>query len=69
MTLSRPSAPRDLIEFLRREAPSELERMQSISRLVSSYHEEDATHPGPSQFSYSAWLEERFAIFAILPAA
>jgi len=57
----RWSGPGALVDFLRREAPGELDRLRSIGELVLSHSEcdrSDARHP-----SYAAWLRETFGMF------
>jgi hypothetical protein len=58
-----PSNPRAVIEFLRREAPFEFERLRSISQLVSSWSEADGARPGSRYSAYAAWLRETFGMF------
>ena len=53
----------DVVEFLRREAPIELERLESIARLVASEHDPVPSRPMPRDMSYVAWLRATFGIF------
>jgi hypothetical protein len=53
----------DVIDFLRREAPTELQRLQSIARLVRSRPGHFQSRPQPRNTSYEAWLEATFGIF------
>jgi hypothetical protein len=58
-----PPNPRAVVEFLRREAPFEFERLRSISQLVSSWSEADSARPGSRNSPYAAWLRETFGLF------
>jgi hypothetical protein len=53
----------DVVDFLRREAPIELERLESIARLVASERDPDPGRPMPRDSSYVAWLRATFGIF------
>jgi hypothetical protein len=58
-----PPNARAVVDFLRREAPIEFERLRSISQLVSSWSEADAARPDPRYSHYAAWLRETFGMF------
>jgi hypothetical protein len=47
----------DVVDFLRREAPMELERLESIARLVASESDPVPGRPMPFDSSYAAWLQ------------
>jgi hypothetical protein len=51
-----------VIDYLRREAPFEFERLQSIGRLEASRAEESGAEPEPGDPAYAAWLRETFWI-------
>ena len=53
----------DVVDFLRREAPIELERLESIARLVASESDPVPGRPVPGDSSYAAWLRTTFGIF------
>ena len=53
----------DVVDFLRREAPIELERLESIARLVASDSDPVPGRPVPGESSYAAWLRTTFGIF------
>jgi|NGEPerStandDraft_6_1074524.scaffolds.fasta_scaffold30948_2 hypothetical protein len=53
----------DVINFLRREAPTELQRLESIARLVGSKPGHLQSRPQPRDSSYEAWLQATFGIF------
>ena len=53
----------DVVDFLRREAPIELERLESIARLVASERDPAPGRPVPRDSSYAAWLWTTFGIF------
>lgn len=54
----------EIVDYLDREAPWELERLRSLDQLVSSgasdWADENAPWVGDS---YSSWLGEMFALF------
>jgi hypothetical protein len=50
-----------VIDYLRREAPFEFERLQSIGRLEARA-DENGTGPEPGDPAYAAWLRETFWI-------
>jgi hypothetical protein len=50
-------------DYLREVAPWELERLESIDRLVSSWPDWGAERPGSRQPSYSSWLRTTYGIF------
>jgi hypothetical protein len=52
----------DVVDFLRREAPIELERLESIARLVASERDPDPGWLMPLDSSYVAWLPATFGI-------
>jgi hypothetical protein len=52
-----------VVDFLRREAPGELDRLCSISELVLSHTESDPARPDARHPSYVAWLRETFGMF------
>jgi hypothetical protein len=51
-----------VIDFLRREAPFEFERLRSIGRLEASSDRGSASGPDVDDPSYAAWLRETFWI-------
>ena len=53
----------DVVDFLRREAPSELERLESIARLVASESDPVPGRPMPRDSSYDAWMQAIYGIF------
>jgi len=53
----------EVVDFLRREAPIELERLESIARLVASERDPAPGRPVPRDSSYAAWLRTTFGIF------
>lgn len=57
------SCPFGVIEYLQEEAPWELERLESLDQLVSSWPDWAAACSDPSQPSYSSWLRETYALF------
>jgi hypothetical protein len=52
-----------VVDFLRREAPGELDRLRSISELVLSHSECDPARSDARHPSYAAWLHETFGMF------
>lgn len=53
----------DVVAFFRREAPIELERLESIARLVASECDPVPGRPTPCDSSYAASLQATFGIF------
>ena len=64
MPNDRVSSCDDVINFIRREAPMEFERLQSIARLVESKPGHLRSRPDPRDLSYAAWLQATFGIFS-----
>jgi hypothetical protein len=69
MNSERSTSPGAVIDFLRREAPFEFERLQSIGRLEASRTDgsglptdEGGPGPDPGDPAYAAWLRETFWI-------
>jgi hypothetical protein len=56
------STPTAVIDYLRREAPLEFLRLQSIGRVEASQAEESGAGPEPGDPAYAAWLRETFWI-------
>jgi hypothetical protein len=54
-----------VVEFIRREAPCEFERIRSIGRLVASWPESESVRRDPRLPSYAAWLRETYGIFDV----
>jgi hypothetical protein len=50
-----------VIDYLRREAPYEFERLRSIGRLVASWAEMDVARSVRWHSDYSMWLRETFS--------
>jgi hypothetical protein len=63
MELTTPDEPIDLVHYLRDEAPWEVERFESIARLVHDQQDWSSVRPGPRQPSYSSWLLDTFGQF------
>jgi hypothetical protein len=59
MHVKTPSAKRTVVDFLREEAPLELERLTSIGQLIGVQGDR------PDQFSYERWVWDAFGRFAI----
>jgi hypothetical protein len=59
----RRSGQGAVVDFLRREAPGELDRLCSISELVLSHSESDPSRSDARHPSYAAWLRETFGMF------
>jgi len=55
--------PDVLIEFLKREAPIELERLQSIAQVVASGPEHSSRRRDRDGYSHEDWLHLAFGIF------
>jgi hypothetical protein len=53
----------EVIEYLHEVAPWELERLESIDRLVSSWSDWGAERPGSHPLTYSSWLRETYGFF------
>ena len=53
----------DVVDFLRREVPNELERLESIARLVASERDPVPGRPKPRDSSYAAWLQATYGFF------
>jgi hypothetical protein len=64
MPNDRVSSCDDVINFIRREAPMEFERLQSIARLVESKPGHFRSRPEPHDLSYEAWLQATFGVFS-----
>jgi hypothetical protein len=62
MNVEQSSPTGAVIDFLRREAPFEFQRLQSIGRLEASQAEESGAGPEPEDPAYAAWLRETFWI-------
>jgi hypothetical protein len=63
MESTTPATPIDLVHYLRDEAPWEVERLESIARLVTDWPDWGSARPGPRQPSYSSWLLDTFGQF------
>ena len=53
----------DVVDFLRREAPNELERLESIARFVAPESDPEPGRPTARDSSYAAWLQATYGIF------
>jgi hypothetical protein len=53
----------DVVDFLRREAPNELERLESIARFVGSESDPEPGRLMPRDSSYAAWLQATYGFF------
>jgi hypothetical protein len=53
--------PSEVIDYLRREAPYEFERLRSIGHLVASWADADIAGPVRRHPGYSMWLRETFS--------
>ena len=62
MNVERSTSSGAVIEYLRREAPFEFERLRSISRLEASWDEWTVADQGPGDPTYRAWLRGTFRI-------
>lgn len=58
----------DLIEFLRREAPSEFARLQSIAQVAATGPVRTLPRRDTDDCSHEAWLRATFRMFD-MPAA
>lgn len=59
--MPRDLHPNEVIDYLRREAPYEFERLKSIGHLVASWAEADLAAPAPRHPGYSTWLRETYS--------
>ena len=57
-----PEAAR-VVDYLRQEAPWELERLESLDTLVHTWLDWAAAGEGHRQASYSSWLRSMYGIF------
>jgi hypothetical protein len=55
--------PSTVVEYLLVEAPLELERLESLDRLVNSWVDWAAAGEQPRQVSYSSWLRSTYRMF------
>jgi|SRR5665213_2845768 len=53
----------DLVDFLRREAPIELERLESIAWFAAVERDRVPGRPMPRESSYPAWLRATSGLF------
>lgn len=63
MKLPETSGAAGVVEYLREEAPWELERLESLDTLVHSWLDWAAAGEGRRQVSYSSWLRSTYGIF------
>ncbi len=63
MNLPDTSGVAGVVEYLRQEAPWELERLESLDTLVHTWLDWGAAGEGRRQASYSSWLRSTYAIF------
>ena len=53
----------EIVDYLAREAPWELERFRSLDRVVSGGSDWADENTQPLLVSYSSWLQEMFSLF------
>jgi hypothetical protein len=58
-----PAALSDIVDYLSREAPWELERFRSLDLLVASESHWADDRTQPLLESYTSWLRDMFSIF------
>jgi hypothetical protein len=63
--MESPTRPESssVIQYLRDEVPWEMERLESIDRLIRSRIDWGADHPNPRHANYSSWLRQTYGLF------
>ncbi len=61
------SNPLSVIEYLGEEVPWELERLESLDQLVTSWRDWASASSDPRLPTYSSWLQETYRMFQRSP--